>query len=114
MAHKKLSAREKRQIRVRKKVQGTTERPRLSVFRSNRYIYAQIIDDIAQKTLVAANSLDQDKGAGKVNAASVGKRIAEKAIEQKINQVVFDRSGYQYHGVIKEIAEAARGAGLKF
>ncbi len=114
MAHKKITPRQKRKVRVRKKVFGTTERPRLSVFRSNRYVYAQIIDDVAQATIVAANSLEQDKGSGKANAKTVGKLVAERALQKKVDQVVFDRNGFQYHGVIKEIAEAARAAGLKF
>jgi large subunit ribosomal protein L18 len=114
MAHKKLTQREKRQIRIRKKISGTAEKPRLSVFRSNKYLYVQLIDDLAQKTLIAANTVKEEKGDNKEAAKWVGKSIAEKAIKVNINNVVFDRSGYRYHGVIKEIADAAREGGLKF
>jgi large subunit ribosomal protein L18 len=114
MAHKKLTAREKRQVRIRKKVTGTAERPRLSVFRSNKSLYLQLIDDVAQKTLVSASTLKEGKGANKDAAKWVGKSLAEKALQHKIETVVFDRSGYRYHGVIKEIADAAREGGLKF
>ncbi|MBU0504919.1 MAG: 50S ribosomal protein L18 [bacterium] len=114
MSYKKLSPRQKRKIRIRKKITGTTERPRLSVFRSNRYLYAQIIDDVKQATLVSANTLSDEKGANKEAAAKLGKELAEKATQQNIKLVSFDRSGYQYHGVIKELAGAARKAGLEF
>lgn len=114
MAHKKLTLREKRQAHIRKKIFGTAERPRLSVFRSNKYLYVQLIDDLAQKTLLAANTVKGEKGANKEAAKWVGKDIADKALQGKITNVVFDRSGYRYHGVIKEIADAAREGGLKF
>lgn len=114
MAHKKLTAREKRQVHIRKKIHGTPERPRLTVFRSNKHLYVQLIDDLAQKTLLAANTVKEEKGDNKDAAKWVGKSIAEKALKSNISQAVFDRSGYRYHGVIKEIADAAREGGLKF
>lgn len=114
MSHKKIDPRKRRQLRIRKKVMGTTERPRLAVFRSNRFLYAQIIDDVSHKTIVEASSMKEAKGSNKNAAELVGKSIADKAIANKIDKVVFDRSGYQYHGVIKSLADAARGAGLKF
>lgn len=106
--------------RVRKKVKGTTERPRLCVFRSLNHIYAQIIDDINGNTLVAASTIDAAlKGkvafAGNKEAAkAVGALIAQKALEKGIKAVVFDRGGYIYHGRVKELADAAREAGLEF
>ncbi|SFC81791.1 50S ribosomal protein L18 [Clostridium uliginosum] len=113
----KKASREKRHLRVRKKVFGTPERPRLSVFRSEKNIYAQIIDDINSVTLVAASSLDKDfgvKGGNKEGAKLVGEIIAKKAVEKGITEVVFDRGGYVYHGRVQELAQAAREAGLKF
>jgi len=105
-------------MRIRKVINGTPERPRLSVFRSNKQIYAQLIDDTEGKTLVAASSrqLDSDdkKITKTVQAEQVGKLIAEKAKEAGIEQIVFDRSGYLYHGRIKTLAEAVRKEGLKF
>lgn len=101
---------------IRKKVKGTTERPRLSVFRSNRSIYAQVIDDSNGHTLAASSSVELDKKGG-VNltiSKSVGKKIAEKAIASGINSVVFDRNGFLFHGNIKALAEGAREGGLKF
>lgn len=103
--------------RVRGKVSGTPERPRLSVYRSNKQIYAQIIDDVNGKTLAAAGSPKSDGATGvakKVQAAMVGKAIAEAAKAAGVEAVVFDRNGYLYHGRIKELAEAAREGGLKF
>ena len=110
------ASREKRHLRVRKKVFGTTERPRLSVYRSEKNIYAQIIDDVNAVTVVAASSLDKtiEKGSNKEAAKLVGELVAKRAIEKGITEVVFDRGGYLYHGRIKELAEAAREAGLKF
>jgi large subunit ribosomal protein L18 len=113
----KKASREKRHLRVRKKVFGTVERPRLSVFKSEKNIYAQVIDDINGVTLVAASSLDKDfsaKGGNKEGAKLVGETIAKRAIEKGIDKVVFDRGGYIYHGRVKELAEAAREVGLKF
>ena len=109
-----------RHKRVRRKITGTTQRPRLCVFRSSNNIYAQIIDDTNRVTLVAASSLEADvKGAvnhtgNKEAAKLVGEMVAKKAVEKGITEVVFDRGGYIYHGRIKELAEGAREAGLKF
>lgn len=101
--------------RVRKVVKGTAVRPRLAVFRSNKEIYAQLIDDVAGKTVAAASSLqDKAKGSKMEAAALIGKQIAEKAKGAGISEVVFDRGGYLYHGRIKSLAESAREAGLKF
>ena len=113
----KKASREKRHLRVRKKVFGTVERPRLSVFKSEKNIYAQVIDDINGVTLVAASSLDKDfsaKGGNKEGAKLVGEVVAKRAIEKGITEVVCDRGGYIYHGRVKELAEAAREAGLQF
>ncbi len=106
--------------RVRQKVSGTEERPRLSVFRSVGHIYAQVINDLAGKTIVSASSLDTDtrkqtKGGGNVAAAKiVGRVIAERAKAAGVEKVVFDRGGYKYHGRVEALAQAAREAGLKF
>lgn len=116
----KEANRKARHARVRKKVSGTPEQPRLNVYKSNTNLYAQIIDDIAGVTLVSASTLDKDIKANLENTSNVeaakivGEAIGKKAIEKGIENVVFDRSGYQYHGKIKELAEAARTAGLKF
>lgn len=110
--------RHKRHQRVRKKVNGTSERPRLSVRRSSKHIYAQIIDDVKMITLASASTLDKefslDKSDNKEAAREVGKLIGKRATEKGIKDVVFDRSGYIYHGRIKELAEGAREAGLNF
>ena len=110
--------REKRHLRVRKKISGTPERPRLSVYRSEKNIYAQIIDDVNSVTLVSASTLDKDLnlkiGGNKESAKLVGELIAKRALEKGISEVVFDRGGYVYHGRIQSLAEAAREAGLKF
>ena len=111
------ATRQRRHIRVRRKISGTPECPRLCVYRSNSNIYAQIIDDVAGNTLVSCSTLDKEvktKHANKEAAKEVGTLIAKKATEKKIKQVVFDRGGYIYHGVVKELAEAAREAGLEF
>ena len=110
----KVERRIKIKYRVRNKISGTAERPRMSVFRSNKQIYVQIIDDEAAKTLVSASSLGLEKMAKKEQAAKVGELVAKKAIEAGITSVVFDRNGYLYHGRVKEVADAARNAGLKF
>lgn len=114
----KSEARQRRHLRVRKKIFGTTERPRLSVYRSEKNIYAQIIDDINSNTLVSASTLDKDfsskVGSNKEAAKTVGEIIAKKALEKGIKQVVFDKGGYIYHGRIKELADGAREAGLEF
>ncbi len=109
-------ARRHRHVRVRSKISGTPERPRLNVFRSAKHIYAQIIDDVAGVTLVSASSVEKDFGWGgnKEAAAKVGGTIAARAQEKGITEVVFDRSGYLYHGRVKELAEGARKGGLKF
>lgn len=111
------AARIKRHARVRAKVTGTALRPRLNVFRSNSNIYAQLIDDVAGVTLVSASSVEKDFGESKGNkeeARKVGKLIAERATGKGIEEVVFDRGGYIYHGRVKELAEGAREGGLKF
>lgn len=120
MQKMKSERRANRKARVRGSVRGSTERPRLSVFRSLKNIYVQIIDDTAGCTLVATGSQDKIlrsgfKHGGSIQAASiVGKHIAEKAREKGITQVAFDRQGYRYHGRVKALAEAAREGGLKF
>ena len=109
--------RQRRHIRVRTKISGTAERPRLCVYRSNSNVYAQIIDDVAGNTLVSASTLDKEvktKHSNKEAAKEVGKLIAKRAAEKNIKDVVFDRGGYIYHGVVKELAEAAREGGLEF
>lgn len=109
--------RTRRHIRVRRKISGTAERPRLCVYRSNANIYAQIIDDVAGNTLVQASTLDKEikiKHANKEAAKELGTLIAKRAADKKIKTVVFDRGGYIYHGVVKELAEAAREGGLEF
>lgn len=111
----KTDKRNKIKLRVRGKVSGTAERPRLTVFRSNKQIYAQVIDDLTGKTLAAASSLKlTDKAPKKEIAAKVGELIAKSAQEAGVTAVVFDRNGYLYHGRIKELADAARKGGLKF
>ena len=113
----KNAMRLKRHVRVRGKISGTPERPRLNVFRSNANIYAQIIDDVAGNTLVAASSLDkaiEGNGSNKAAARAVGKLIAERAKAKGIDTVVFDRGGYLYHGRVAELAEGAREGGLEF
>lgn len=113
-------ARERRHGRVRKKVFGTPERPRLSVFRSTKHIYAQIIEDVSQRTLVSAASVEPsikallDATAGQEVARQVGKILGQRALEKGIEKVAFDRGGYLYHGRVKALAEGAREAGLDF
>ncbi len=107
----------RRHVRVRNKISGTAQRPRLCVYRSNTNLYAQIIDDVAGNTLVSASTLDKEvktKHSNKEAAKEVGTLIAKRATEKKIKEVVFDRGGYIYHGVVKELAEAAREGGLEF
>ena len=110
--------RQKRHLRIRQNVFGTAEKPRLNVFRSNKQIYAQIIDDETGKTLCSASSLDKEisvKNGSNVNAATeVGTLVAKRALALKIEAVVFDRGGYLYHGRVKALADATRAAGLKF
>lgn len=118
---KKINKNENRKARhgrVRKKISGTPERPRLNVYRSGKHIYAQIIDDVSGSTLVSASTLDKSLNLtathNKEAAKSVGELIGKKAVEKGIEEVVFDRGGYIYHGKIKELAEGARESGLKF
>ena len=107
----------RRHVRVRRKISGTAERPRLCVYRSNKNLFVQVIDDVNQVTLVQASTLDKEvktKHANKEAAKEVGALVAKRAIEKNITSVVYDRGGYVYHGVVKELAEAAREAGLQF
>ncbi|NLM05623.1 MAG: 50S ribosomal protein L18 [Tissierellia bacterium] len=107
-----------RHKRVRKKVSGTADRPRLCVFRSSRHMYAQLIDDVNGKTLLSCSTLDKSLGLesteNKEAAKKVGEAVAKKALDKGIEEVVFDRGGYIYHGRVKELADGARSAGLKF
>ena len=114
MTTKKVERRIKIKFRIRKSVNGTAERPRLSVFRSNKQIYAQVINDLTGKTLASASSLGLEAMPKKEQAAKVGELLAEKAQAAGITQVVFDRNGYLYHGRVKELADGARKGGLKF
>lgn len=110
-------ARAKRHVRVRSKISGTPERPRLCVFRSAKHIYAQLIDDTTGRTLASASSLDKDfegSGSNIEGAKKVGERIAARAKERNITAVVFDRGGFLYHGRVKELADSARAGGLQF
>jgi len=114
----KTDSRKKRHRSLRKRISGTTERPRLAVFRSTRHIYAQVIDDSTQKTLVSAGDVEaalrEGKAAKKERAKQVGAAVAKKCLEKGIDKVVFDRAGYKYHGRVSALAEGAREAGLKF
>lgn len=115
----KFTGRARRAARVRKKVTGGPERPRLSVFRSNKHIYAQVVDDVAGHTLAAASTVDKqiDRTGAKGNkaaAAAVGTLVAQRALEKGISAVVFDRGGYRYCGRVASLADAAREAGLQF
>ena len=114
MAFNKIERRIKIKFRIRKKIVGTAERPRLSVFRSNKQIYAQVINDQTGTTLAAASSLGLEAMPKIQQAAKVGELVAAKAIEAGVSTVVFDRNGYLYHGRVKELADAARKGGLKF
>ncbi|WP_432411594.1 50S ribosomal protein L18 [Rasiella sp. SM2506] len=118
MALSKEDRRQRLRFRIRKTVSGTAERPRLAVFRSNKEIYAQLIDDVNGKTITAASSRDKDIDASKANkveaAKLVGKAIAEKATKAGVEMISFDRGGYLYHGRVKSLAEGAREGGLKF
>ena len=114
MTTKKVERRIKIKYRIRKNVSGTAERPRLSVFRSNKQIYAQVINDLTGCTLASASSLGLEAMPKKEQAAKVGALVAEKAKAAGITSVVFDRNGYLYHGRVKELADAARNGGLKF
>ncbi|MBX3183029.1 MAG: 50S ribosomal protein L18 [Polyangiaceae bacterium] len=120
MSTKRLEGRERRKLRIRRHISGTSERPRLSVFRSAKHIYAQVVDDVAGVTLAAASTLSRDLkstlGEDDKTAAAqkVGALIGRICREKNINKVVFDRNGYLYHGRIKALADAAREAGLQF
>lgn len=122
MANKstRLASRLKRQKRIRKRITGTEERPRLCVFRSATHMYAQVIDDVKGATLVAASTLDgdfkenNDKVTGKDAAAAIGKLVGKRALEKGITKVVFDRNGFLYHGRVKALSDGAREAGLNF
>ena len=120
MVSNTLTAKARRQQRVRKKVSGAPARPRISVFRSLNHIYAQIIDDVAGHTIAAASSMEKDLGGtganrgNKETARKVGKVLAGRAIQKGVKQAVFDRSGYKYHGCVKELADGAREGGLEF
>jgi large subunit ribosomal protein L18 len=116
----RIVGRERRKLRIRKKVNGTPERPRLTVFRSAKHIYAQVVDDVTGKTLAHASTLSKDlrgtlKGEKKIeHAKKVGALIAQMCKDRKIDRVVFDRNGYMYHGRVSALAAAARKAGLEF
>jgi large subunit ribosomal protein L18 len=117
MKGSRQDARSRRHSRVRKNLHGTGERPRLAVYRSNKYIYAQLIDDIEGRTLASASSQETDLRSGKLDlgtAAKVGEAIAARAKEAGVSVVVFDRGGYKFHGRVKALADAAREAGLEF
>lgn len=120
MATTKLDGRARRKLRIRKKVEGTTGRPRLTVFRSNKQIYAQVVDDVTGNTLAAATSLDLERsvvapeGGKAAVAVAVGEAVAAICLQRGIKQVVFDRNGYIYHGRVKALAEGARKGGLDF
>ena len=120
-AVRRAQARSRRRQRVRKKIRGSAEKPRLTVFRSAKHIYAQLIDDGSARTILESSSLSKDmraglgsRGGNKEGAAIIGKSIAEKALDKGIKKVVFDRNGFLYHGRVKALAEAAREAGLEF
>lgn len=114
MPTKKELTRTRRKARIRSKINGTSQRPRLVVFRSLNNNYAQLIDDTQGKVLASASDIKEKKGTKTERAKKVGEEIAKKAQESKITEVVFDRNGYQYHGRVKALAEAAREGGLKF
>lgn len=110
----KIARRNKIKTRIRGKVSGTAERPRMTVFRSNKAIYVQLVDDLAGKTLCFASSKGMTEGTKSQISEKVGEAVAKKAMEMGITQVVFDRNGYLFHGRVKSLADAARKAGLKF
>ncbi len=117
MSKSREAARKIRHYRVRKRVSGTPARPRLAVFRSNRYIYAQVIDDVAGHTLASASSMEKDLRGERLNvetASKIGKLVAERAQSAGVGKVVFDRGGFPFHGRVKALADAARKAGLEF
>ena len=117
ISNERLVGRKRRHVRVRKKIHGTAERPRLALFRSNKHLVLQVIDDDRGVTLASASSIEADLRAGSSNkdaAAKVGRRVAERAKDAGIERVVFDRGGFLYHGRVAAVAEAAREAGLEF
>ncbi|MBI2337065.1 MAG: 50S ribosomal protein L18 [Deltaproteobacteria bacterium] len=117
MALAKKDMWKRRKLRIRKKVQGTDTRPRLTIFRSGKHIYAQLVDDTQGRTIVAASTVEKELKAAHCNkdfATQVGKLVAERAKQAKIAQVVFDRNGYRYHGCVKALADGVRDGGLKF
>lgn len=110
----KIERRNKIKTRIRGKISGTPQRPRMTVFRSNKQIYVQLVDDMAGKTLASASSKGIEEGTKSEIAAKVGKAIAEKALALGVTEIVFDRNGYLFHGRVKSLADAAREGGLKF
>ena len=115
MRGSRSDARRRRHVRVRKRLRGSVDQPRLAVFRSNRYIYAQVIDDTQGTTIAHASSVAESAAGNKVDVAkSVGSAVAKACIDKGVEQVVFDRGGFQYHGRLKALADAARKEGLKF
>jgi large subunit ribosomal protein L18 len=112
---RKLKARSTKKVRIRKKIKGTLERPRLCIFKSLSNMYAQLVDDVSGKTILSVSTLSEVKGkSGKDAAFEVGKMLAAKAKDKKIEKIVFDRSGYIYHGRVKAVADGAREGGLNF
>ncbi|HPS21269.1 MAG TPA: 50S ribosomal protein L18 [Candidatus Paceibacterota bacterium] len=111
---KKNEKRMRLKAKIKSRIHGTSDRPRLSVFRSNKFIYAQIIDDDTRKTIVQASDIKLTKGTKTERAKEVGKKVAELALQNKISKVVFDRNGFKYTGRIKLVADEARASGLKF
>ena len=114
IARSREQKRTRRQLRVRKKVTGTPERPRLVIFRSLKHITAQLVDDVARRTLATVSSTDLETGKKTQKSLEVGKRIAARAKDAGITKVVFDRAGYKYHGRVKAVADGAREGGLEF
>ena len=118
MSLTKPAARQRRHLRVRKKVRGNAARPRLAVFRSNKHIYAQVIDDVAGRTVASASTMEGAKGSGSTGtvaaAKAVGERLGERAKSAGVESVVFDRGGFKYHGRVAAVADGARSAGLEF
>jgi large subunit ribosomal protein L18 len=111
---KKVALRQRRKLRIRKKVEGSGERPRLTISRSSRHIYAQVIDDLKGVTLASVHSFDGDKRAGKEICSALGKKLAEACKSKNISKVVFDKNGYAFHGRVKAFADGAREGGLEF
>ncbi len=113
----KAKRRERRKTHIRKRLKGTSERPRMSVFRSNKHIYVQVVDDVAGNTVAAASSLEKEYRSLKLNVASaakIGEVIGERLKGKNIQEIVFDRNGYLYHGIVKAVADGARKAGIRF